>query len=658
MIMTTKIDEAMIRQLASQHAPGLENAVVALSLLESSKGANEAAYRPNAVGAIGPMQILSKSLGGKYGNFEAYSLPDMKDPMNPVHSTVAGIRMFNDLVKKHSPTHGLDGAVNAYFTGTPTPKATRTDGISTAAQYLTRFKDALGSTPPRLPSLATPGFNPSPGPLQPMGEGAAPFTAPLPATAAGAPQTSALDVAALLRRAVTTSEALAGTNRASMGTFGVDDKVPNSAINAGGAGTAANIKELAAIVERNRARFQGPEFDAKNPLTRLADQVLGGARDKSAFRREQGSLAAMQAALAGQQKLAGNQQGLNAGASEDIASLVKVAMGADSREQGIAAQRDRALLQSEVSRERIAAQAEAARLRADTQKAIADQAAEIARQKVAANSVQPLDELLQKGASIVGMQIPAGMKAGDAVKIYGPETVQQLAALGGGGSLATNATDAVVALQNPALPANFRQLGAPLAAYVNAASQSPEFVDGVLKGANLLAMEPKQQAAVRSQLLNDFVTRKLAEASKGEGKGLRGRDGKLIPSPYDNYGASIGAAMGAKGLPPPTSNVQALDTLLSSKLTSAEIAEMYRGAVANNRFDLFGAPKQQAIFWQDSNVNGGKPLNLTLPQHVELLRAARTAAARARTETPGMFQRLSELFGRPPSNADNLVLGD
>lgn len=630
-----KLDEAMIRELAKQHAPGLEDAIAAISMLESGKGSNDKAYTPNAAGAIGPLQILSKELGGKYGNFEAYAAPGMKDPLNPVHSTVAGINLFSDLMKKHSPKHGMDGAVNAYFTGTPTPKATRTDGLSTAASYLTRFKAALGTPAQKaeLPPLATPGFNPTPQPT----------TASIPLAAAGAPEASGLNIPQLFQRALDAASTNAVDNRKSMGTFGMDDRDATSAVVAGGNGTATNIKEMATIVERNRARFQGEGFNTKNPLERLWDQVIGGARDQSAMKRESAGLAALQAALTGQQKLTGNQQTLNNSATEDISKLVQVAMGAQARESAVSGRKDAAELKAEVDRARIEAQAAAAQARLDQQKALAEQ-------KAAANSVHPIDELLQKGAAVVGLKLPTGMKAADAVKVYGTDTVQQLAALGSGGSLATTPGDAVLAMQNPSLPAEFRQQGAPLAAYFNAASQSPEFTQGVLKGANLLAMDPKQAAATRSQLLNQFVTQKLAEASKGEGKALRGQDGKVIPNPYDNYGASIGSAMGAKGLPPPTSNSQALDTLLSSKLTSSEIAEMYRGAIANNRYEVFGAPKQQAVFWQDKNLNGGKPLNLTLPQHVEMLRAARISAARAQSDSPGLFQSLGELFGRAASD--------
>lgn len=636
---TNKLDEAMIRALAAQHAPGMENAITALSLLESSKGQADAAYQPNKVGAIGPLQILSKQLGGKYGNFEQYSAADMKDPMNPVHSTVAGIRMFADLVNKH----GMDGGVNAYFTGSPTPKPTRTDGLTTAANYLAKFKAAMtpeagagrGNVQPpmvngilpgetggmptevlrtanqsggfatnpdgtvgssgSLPPLATPGFN--------------------PAASQSAP--GKFDVPALLQRAVDAIAGNAVDNRKSMGTYGMDDKDPNSAAVVGGRNSGDNIKAMAGVFDRSNGRFSGPTYDAQNPLERLASMWFGGARDQMDFNRINGQIQAMQGALGGQQKLAGGQQQLNNNATEDVTKIVGIAAQAEAREQATAAQLERTKLLAQQSQAK-------------------------------ADATAGVDKLLQDAATKLGMTIPQGVKPSDYAKVLGPETLSVLQSVAAGGSIAANPVDAVRALSNPSLPTNLRESGAPLAAYVNAASQSKEF-QAVLKGAKLEAMELEQAEAVRQQLLSQFVTTKLGDASKGGGVGFTDSKGGKIANPYDNYGGGLRAQMTTKGLPDPADNLTALNTLLKSNLPAAEVAAMYRSAIANNKYDLFGAPKQSGVFWQDKAINGGKALDLTLPQNIELLRNANIAAARAQQESPGLFDSLSDLFGTKPA---------
>lgn len=643
--MADKLDEAMIRELATQYAPGRENAIAALSLLESSKGAADAAYVPNKVGAIGPLQILSKQLGGKYGNFEQYAEPGMQDPMNPVHSTIAGIKMFNDLLNKHESKYGIDGAVNAYFTGTPTPKATRTDGLTTAGDYLTKFKAAMtpeagagrGSTQPAmvngilpgetggmpnsilkeanasagfatqpngqvsagaLPDLATPGFNP----------------------AASQPGGSRFDVPTLLQRALTAISGNAADNRKSMGTYGMDDKDPNSAAVAGGRNSGDNIKAMAQVFERNSGRFAGATYDSQNPLERLGSMFFGGARDQMDFNRINGQLTAMQGALGGQQKLAQGQQTLNNGASEDVAKIAQIAAQAEARDQAIAAQRERN------------------KMLADNNKAKID-------------ATSGVDKLLQDAATKLGMTIPAGVKPSDYAKVLGPETLSVLQSVAAGGSIAANPVDAVSALANPSLPANLRESGAPLAAYVNAASQSKEF-QAVLKGAKLEALEPRQAAAMRQQLLTNFVQQKLGDASKGGGSGITDSKGGKLANPYDNYGGGMRAQLSAKGLPDAGDNVTVLNTLLKSNLPAAEVASMYKQAVAGNKFDLFGAPKQNGVFWQDKAVNGGKALDLTLPQNIDLLRSANIAAAKTQTEAPGLFKSLADLFGTRPGDAN------
>lgn len=641
----SKLDEQMIRALAAQHAPGMENAIAALSMIESSKGAADAAYSPNKVGAIGPLQILSKQLGGKYGNFEQYAAPGMVDPMNPVDSTVAGIRMFSDLVNKH----GMEGGVNAYFTGSPKPNPNRTDGLTTAGNYLAKFQrefTAAGgagagrgtSNPPMvngilpgetggmptevlraanqsggfatnpdgtvnsgsLPSMATPGFNPA---------------ANQPASG------QRFDVPALLQRALDGITANAADNRKSIGTYGMDDKDPNSAAVAGGRNSGDNIKAMAQVFERNSGRFAGAGYEAQNPLERLGSMLFGGARDQMDFNRINGQLQAMQGALGGQQKLATSQQQLNNNAAEDVSKIAGIAAQAEARAQTVAAQKERTA-------------------------ALTQQAAAKAEQGAG------VDKLLQEAATKLGMQIPAGVKPSDYAKVLGPETLSVLQSVAAGGSIAANPVDAAMALDNPALPPALRQMGEPLAAYVNAAANSNEFKKQV--AAARLIPGDKASEATKQQMLRRFVAERMDNASKGGGTGFTGT--AKVTNPYDNYGAGLRGEFAKRGLPDPADNLGALNTLLKSNLPSAEVAKVYKDSVTSNRFELFGAPKQTGVFWQDKAINGGKALDLTLPQNIELLRNAQYAAAKTQTEAPGLFKSLADLFGKTPG-ANAPVIG-
>ena len=137
----TQLSREEIRQIAADYAPGLEKEIDALAGLESSYGANPLAYKPNKDGVIGPLQIMSKSVGGKYGNFEKYAVDGMNDPLNPVHSTIAGARMFADKVRKNNGN--IEKAVNEYFTGVANPPNNRKDSNINVAEYRDRFFSAL-----------------------------------------------------------------------------------------------------------------------------------------------------------------------------------------------------------------------------------------------------------------------------------------------------------------------------------------------------------------------------------------------------------------------------------------------------------------------------------------------------------------------------------
>ena len=150
-----KLTRDDIYNLAHKHAPGLENLVMAFSKLEGADGKSAASYKPKANGVVGPLQVMSKQLGGKSGTFEAYAAPGMTDPLNPEHATVAGVRFLKDLYDKHYAKTGLDGVAAAYFSGrTDTPNYV-SDGKTTVGQYKQIIRDNLTSLG-GLPNSPTP----------------------------------------------------------------------------------------------------------------------------------------------------------------------------------------------------------------------------------------------------------------------------------------------------------------------------------------------------------------------------------------------------------------------------------------------------------------------------------------------------------------------
>ena len=121
--MAEKLTFEDLRDIAYRVSPEYATRLLAIAGKESTFGENKAAYKPNPQGAIGPMQILSSTLGAKYNNFERFAAPGKSNPLNPAHAAEAGMRMALD----HFKRYGVDqGTMN----------------------YLGRGKkDALGTTP-------------------------------------------------------------------------------------------------------------------------------------------------------------------------------------------------------------------------------------------------------------------------------------------------------------------------------------------------------------------------------------------------------------------------------------------------------------------------------------------------------------------------------
>jgi hypothetical protein len=123
-----------------------------LAVLESSSGRADTS-KPNTVGAIGPLQILSKQLGAKYAVFEQYADKDKQDPRNPEHNVKAAVNFGTHLLKKYG---NEQDAVLSYLAGSP-KNAHRKDRVTgiTGTQYLAKYNDLAGTShSTRLPSEA------------------------------------------------------------------------------------------------------------------------------------------------------------------------------------------------------------------------------------------------------------------------------------------------------------------------------------------------------------------------------------------------------------------------------------------------------------------------------------------------------------------------
>ncbi len=135
--MANQLTPAQLGQIAAVYAPNTPIELIGAVLrTESSYGTNAAAYTKNSAGAIGPGQILSKQLGAKYGNFEAY-FPD-GDVNNPNHTTVAAVRKIADDWGKSGGS--LLGFSKRYF-----GSGTTADGLTATNHYLPKISEALAS---------------------------------------------------------------------------------------------------------------------------------------------------------------------------------------------------------------------------------------------------------------------------------------------------------------------------------------------------------------------------------------------------------------------------------------------------------------------------------------------------------------------------------
>lgn len=120
--------------------PYVRKLAYTIAEIESGTGANPKAFEPNSSGVNGPMQVMSKQNGGKYGTFEQFAAPGKTDANNPEDSTIAGTRYLTSLFNKYGGDK--EKAAVAYYTGSA-DKIGNIDKVNnkTGYDYLNKFRN-------------------------------------------------------------------------------------------------------------------------------------------------------------------------------------------------------------------------------------------------------------------------------------------------------------------------------------------------------------------------------------------------------------------------------------------------------------------------------------------------------------------------------------
>ncbi len=109
---------------------GVDKAIIK-SIMAIESGGDARAH--SHAGAVGLMQVMPNYWQGLANNYGG----NLWDPYTNVRT---GTQILKDAYQQHG---SWDAAVNVYFTGSPNPNPSTSDGISTANQYLRMFHDNL-----------------------------------------------------------------------------------------------------------------------------------------------------------------------------------------------------------------------------------------------------------------------------------------------------------------------------------------------------------------------------------------------------------------------------------------------------------------------------------------------------------------------------------
>ena len=381
--MAQQIDSTKIGQLASQYAPDVPLELIgAVFKTESNYGSNPAAYSPNSSGAIGAGQILSKALGARYGNFEAY-MPG-GNPLDPEQSTIAALKKINadwrrsgDSIETFSKLYfgaGKDAAGNTALNHYVPKLLQAIQGQSNDQQYWNLVNGALGGQPQidtgtpsntlsenRLGWMMENG-----GPAKPVGN---PSLAPVAVYASAATSKADQIVESISKSYNDLAEAKTGVDRAEANTkvelANQTEKLLSAMglnLNDTGGQIAQTAQALQTAMGKLRADQEKLNQDRQNPIFAIFDLATNGKM--SMMHRERIAQGASEISL-----LSKNIQELQAVGQKQIALQPKVSESAMEKEIQAKAKvyqteaeinANKAGLQQEIRDERAATQAKIA----------------------------------------------------------------------------------------------------------------------------------------------------------------------------------------------------------------------------------------------------------------------------------------------------------
>ena len=634
-----------LAEIANRVSPEYATRLLALAGKESTFGKNPAAYKPNMVGAIGPMQILSSQLGGKYGNFEKYAAPGKTDPLNPLHAAEAGMRMAVDFFK----TKGVDQGT---------------------MDYLGRGKkDALGTTPAGYLQ----DVNALENQVKTRLQKGAPPTMTTPTT-----QKSVEDTVALLQdpayRAVMENAAQLSAVSDATAAAGAYNLGPTSPL---GGAIEASARLLAENQQRQQQRFQ--ENPEQSFLERAFSRIVGGFGDAmfaaDANEKLKTATAAQtaianlsnnekQGALLAAQPLAVTAQSLRdllgytqptANARMQVAEQARqadVQAGFQNRQVGV--QERQIGLQEQIQPLKLAEQQMA--------NAISQERLDLAKGQVATQraSVQQFKE----AAKQIGITLPDVVSVDDYAKQLSPQVYTAIASVTSTGALGADPQSAIA--QSRLIPGAVNpQQSAGWSEFIASNQLSPAEQATVLKQFGLTAMskDSDKQAAL-AKVVQDRTRQRIVDASSsGTGAGWATNPYRWDAKDFKAYGSDprLVAIPGWAGVAAAAANGGNITTKTAvSLLTQGKpldqateaVVQAFRTIVNLNnaevrKFKLMGAPAQKS--YKAGQFDLTDPANAQL--YITTLRREQQMMEKYRAENPfsSRMDALRNLVGMDPT---------
>ena len=627
-----------LAEIANRVSPEYATRLLALAGKESTFGKNPAAYKPNAFGAIGPMQILSSQLGGKYGNFEKYAAPGKTNPLDPLHAAEAGMRMAVDLFK----TKGVDRGT---------------------MDYLGRGKkDALGTTPA--------GYLQDVNALEAQVRGrlqkGAPQTMITPTT-----QKSVEDTVALLQdpayRAVMENAAQLSAISDATAAAGAYSLGPTSPL---GSAIEASARLLAENQQRQQQRFQ--ENPEQSFLERAFSRIVGGFGDSMFAADANEKLKTATAAQTAVANLSNNEKQGAALAAQPLAvtaQALRELLGytqptANARMQ-VAEQARQADVQAGLQNRQIGLQEQIQPLKLaeqQTANAISQERLDLAKGQVAAQraSVQQFKD----AAKQIGITLPDVVSVDDYAKQLSPQVYAAIAGVTSTGALGADPQSALA--QSRLIPGSVTpQQSAGWSEFIAGNQLSAAEQAATLKqlGLTSLSADKDKQAAL-AKVAQDRTRQRIVDASSsGVGAGWVTNPYRWDAKDFKAYGSDprLVAIPGWAGVAAAAANGGNITTKTAvSLLTQGKpldqateaVVQAFRTIVNLNnaevrKFKLMGAPAQKS--YKAGAFDLTDPANAQL--YITTLRREQQMMEKYRAENPfsSRMDALRNLVGMDPT---------